>query len=112
MVAEYSVKAFMEFESDHKDRINVFGCELKGKLYWHPISRFRLIRRAGEQPQPDMAKLIEEKGRLISEYESKIEKLLFSRIDKSKKHSEALAAKDEAIRELVEGRENPCFRFR
>ena len=33
----------------------------KPEIIWHHPSRFRLIRRAGEQPQPDMAKLIEEK---------------------------------------------------
>ena len=42
-----------------------FGVYLSGCKYIHPASRFRLIRRAGEQPQPDIVKLIEEKEREI-----------------------------------------------
>jgi hypothetical protein len=102
---------------------------VEGKGYFHHFSRFRLIRRSGEQPQPDYAKMLEEKDREIAglKKQNSALKLMADSAKKIMEHTSAkynklssglagldserdmnviltkeLEEKDEAIRELVD----------
>ena len=97
--------------------ISVNGQIRVGKVYHIHPSRFRLIRRAGEQPQPDMAKMLEEKEREIERLKEQVNDLKmdaaaheYNEIERLRYQEEyerqLLEEKDEAIRELRAGLED------
>lgn len=76
----------------------------KPEIIWHHPSRFRLIHRAGEQPQPDMAKLLEEKEREIERLKEQVNDLKMDAAAHEYNEAERIKFQPEYEREI-------CVRF-
>jgi hypothetical protein len=84
--------------------ISVNGQIRVGKVYHIHPSRFRLIRRAGEQPQPDMAKMLEEKEREIERLKEQVNDLKMDAAAHEYNEAERIKFQPEYEREI-------CVRF-